>query len=280
MKKNHYKFLCIVFASTVVLLGLTLILQNNRISDLSSRLDYYEEPVTEAAEHIIAHRGASGEEQEHTFESYDLAIEYGAKYIEQDLIFSKDGTLYVHHDASIKNADGSKTKISDCSDNDLNSMGVISMESVLDRYESNDVVFVIEVRAPEGDNYNGKTQIEALLELLNNYNLSDRIIIQGWQEEPLKAAKDYDSRIRTMFLTADQNGINCAIQSNYVDIVSAIVDCMTAENIQAAHNAGKIYCAYTLNSKQDIVRAIQMGVDMYFTNYTAKAIMLEKTYRT
>lgn len=36
-------------------------------------------------DYVILHRGASGEEIEHTFKAYDLALNYGTKYIEQEL---------------------------------------------------------------------------------------------------------------------------------------------------------------------------------------------------
>ena len=42
---------------------------------------------------VIAHRGASGERPEHTLESYRLAIEEGADYIEPDLVMTRDGVL-------------------------------------------------------------------------------------------------------------------------------------------------------------------------------------------
>ncbi|MBA2534784.1 MAG: glycerophosphodiester phosphodiesterase, partial [Rubrobacter sp.] len=49
----------------------------------------------------IGHRGASGYAPEHTFASYDLAIELGADYIEQDLQLTKDGVLVVLHDETL-----------------------------------------------------------------------------------------------------------------------------------------------------------------------------------
>ncbi|WP_439500343.1 glycerophosphodiester phosphodiesterase family protein, partial [Bosea sp. (in: a-proteobacteria)] len=42
---------------------------------------------------IVGHRGASGHRPEHTLESYKLAIEQGADFIEPDLVATKDGVL-------------------------------------------------------------------------------------------------------------------------------------------------------------------------------------------
>jgi glycerophosphoryl diester phosphodiesterase len=50
---------------------------------------------------IIGHRGASGHRPEHTLESYRLAVEMGADYIEPDLVATKDGVLVARHENEI-----------------------------------------------------------------------------------------------------------------------------------------------------------------------------------
>ena len=50
---------------------------------------------------VIAHRGASGKRPEHTIESYRLAIEEGADYIEPDLVMTRDGVLIARHENEI-----------------------------------------------------------------------------------------------------------------------------------------------------------------------------------
>jgi len=58
---------------------------------------------------VIAHRGASGERPEHTLESYRLAIEQGADYIEPDLVMTRDGVLIARHENEI----GGTTDVAD-----------------------------------------------------------------------------------------------------------------------------------------------------------------------
>lgn len=58
---------------------------------------------------VIAHRGASGERPEHTLESYRLAIEQGADYIEPDLVVTRDGVLIARHENEI----GGTTDVAD-----------------------------------------------------------------------------------------------------------------------------------------------------------------------
>ncbi len=50
---------------------------------------------------VIGHRGAAGHLPEHTLESYALAIELGADYIEPDLVATKDGVLIARHEPNI-----------------------------------------------------------------------------------------------------------------------------------------------------------------------------------
>ena len=50
---------------------------------------------------VIGHRGACGYRPEHTLESYRLAIELGADYIEPDLVMTRDGVLVARHENEI-----------------------------------------------------------------------------------------------------------------------------------------------------------------------------------
>lgn len=50
---------------------------------------------------VIAHRGASGYLPEHTLEAKALAYGQGADYLEQDVVASRDGRLFVLHDIQL-----------------------------------------------------------------------------------------------------------------------------------------------------------------------------------
>ncbi len=58
---------------------------------------------------VIAHRGASGYRPEHTLESYRLAIQMGADYVEPDLVPTRDGVLVARHENEI----GGTTDVAD-----------------------------------------------------------------------------------------------------------------------------------------------------------------------
>lgn len=50
---------------------------------------------------VIGHRGSSGYRPEHTFGSYQFALDIGADVVEQDLVPTRDGHLVVRHEPEI-----------------------------------------------------------------------------------------------------------------------------------------------------------------------------------
>lgn len=66
--------------------------------------------LTGEAPLVIGHRGASGTLPEHTLESYKLAIEQGADFVEPDLVLTKDGVMIARHEPMIDNTTDVATK--------------------------------------------------------------------------------------------------------------------------------------------------------------------------
>jgi glycerophosphoryl diester phosphodiesterase len=50
---------------------------------------------------VIGHRGACGYAPEHTLASYFLAMQYGADFVEPDLVMTRDGVLVARHENEI-----------------------------------------------------------------------------------------------------------------------------------------------------------------------------------
>ena len=75
-----------------------------------------------------------------------------------------------------------------------------------------------------------------------------------------------------------QSTFDQACDEPCVDIVSANASngLMNQTDVALAHSKGKQINFWTLNSTKDIITAIQIGDDSYFTDYTGKAFELEK----
>lgn len=229
--------------------------------------------------HVIAHRGGGGEEIEHTFAAYDLAILYGVEYIEQDAVLSRDGTLWVSHDLSALRMTGADRDYADMTDEEIGMLDVLrtdekihSLQSVFDRYGET-VHYVVELK--END-----AAVGAFLSLLGEYpKLAEDggITVQAWTVTALESLKEADGRLRTLYLSADDS-MEEALASEYVDIIALNGTYMDKRHIGEIRVAGKEACFWTINSTEDIKEAIRLGADSYFTDFPGKAILLEKKF--
>lgn len=236
--------------------------------------------VDSACEHVISHRGASGEETEHTAAAYDLAILYGSKYIEQDVVTSKDGTLYVSHDSSAQKITGVDKLYSEMTDEEIDELRtvdgqkILKLSEVFDKY-GDSVTYVIELKDKE-------SQVDIFAALVKEYGNEDSIIVQCFDIAALEALEPIFPDMKKMYLIDKKEDFEAGLNLDFVDILAVCAwkdGLMSEENCKKAHDAGKEFNVWTINLTQEIIRAIEMDVDSYFTNYTAKALALEKIYR-
>jgi glycerophosphoryl diester phosphodiesterase len=151
---------------------------------------------------VIAHRGASAYAPEHTFAAYDLALEQGADYLEQDLQMTADGVLVVLHDDTLdRTARGpaesctgtvpTKTlaQLRECevgswfneaypdlADPAFDELPIPTMEEIIERYGTG-TRYYIEIKAPDAS----PGMEEALLAVLDDAGLTSEAAIDSRQ---------------------------------------------------------------------------------------------------
>jgi glycerophosphoryl diester phosphodiesterase len=165
---------------------------------------------------IISHRGASAYAPEHTFAAWDLALDMGADYIEQDLQMTKDGVLIVMHDESVNRTvrggpagcvrDLLHAELSGCEVGswfneafpdraraEFAREAIPTLDEVLARY-SGRASFYIETKQPEA----APGMEAALLALLRRHGLLRpaaqdwRVLIQSFSEASLRRVHEMD----------------------------------------------------------------------------------------
>ncbi len=232
------------------------------------------------ASHVYSHRGSAGPE-EHSFKAYDAAIEAGSRYIEPDVVMSSDGVLYVSHDLnavtmtgyngmyeyiSSETVDGLKTEAGN---------KILRLSEVFDRY-GKDINYVIELKD------NSDKCLLAFEKLVDDTGLSDVITVQSMKAETLEILDKKYPDMPKLFVCWNQGDFDYVLDKPYVDIISVRADVetgiLTESNCKAAHEAGKKFSAWTLDTEDAIKKAIDMGVDTYFTNDTPLALEIEREY--
>ena len=230
-----------------------------------------------AAQHVYSHRGSAGA-NEHSFKAYDDAIAAGSIYIEQDLVLSQDGVLFVSHDLSADSMTGISRMYSSMSAEEIDGMKtkaggkVLRLSEVFDRYGKT-VNYVIEMKA-----YEDSRMIDSFKELVDKYGYQDIITVQCADIHPLRKLEEIYPDMTKLYVCRSEWGFDTSINEPYIDIISVKEWLMTAERCQTAHEKGKKFSAWTLDSEASIRNAIDMGVDTYFTNDTPLALSIEKDY--
>ncbi len=232
------------------------------------------------ASHVYSHRGSAGPE-EHTFKAYDAAIEAGSRYIEPDVVMSSDGVLYVSHDLNAVTMTGYNGMYEYISSETIDGLKteagnkILRLSEVFDRY-GKDINYVIELKD------NSDKCLLAFEKLVDESGLSDVITVQSMKAETLEILDKKYPDMPKLFVCWNQGDFDYVLDKPYVDIISVRADVetgiLTESNCKAAHEAGKKFSAWTLDTEDAIKNAIDMGVDTYFTNDTPLALRLEREY--
>ena len=232
----------------------------------------------EVASHVYSHRGSAGPE-EHSFKAYDAAIKAGSRYIEQDVVITSDNVLYVSHDLNAVTMTGYNGMYEYISSETVDGLTteagnkILRLSEVFDKY-GKDINYVIELKP------NSDACIEAFEKLVDEYGFSDVITVQSLYPEVLETLEEKYPDMTKLYVAWSQADFDYVVDKPYADIISvkAAAGLMTEANCEAAHENGKLFSAWTLDSEETIKKAIDMGVDTYFTNDTPLALRLEREY--
>ena len=232
----------------------------------------------EVASHVYSHRGSAGPE-EHSFKAYDAAIKAGSRYIEQDVVITSDNVLYVSHDLNAVTMTGYNGMYEYISSKTVDGLTteagnkILRLSEVFDKY-GRDINYVIELKP------NSDACIEAFEKLVDEYGFSDVITVQSMYPEVLETLEEKYPDMTKLYVAWSQADFDYVVDKPYADIISvkAAAGLMTEANCEAAHENGKLFSAWTLDSEETIKKAIDMGVDTYFTNDTPLALKLEREY--
>ncbi|MEZ5181573.1 MAG: glycerophosphodiester phosphodiesterase family protein [Acidimicrobiales bacterium] len=246
----------------------------------------------DAAVVVIAHRGASADAPEHTFAAYDLALEQGADYLEQDLQLTEDGMLVVLHDPYLdRTARGPEAQctgpVAEHPASDLASCEVGSwfatrftgeviptFAEVLDRYAGRASLYV-EVKSPAE-----QPGIEdALLELLDAADLPvvdptlPPVVVQSFSGESLRSIHASHPDLPLVQLIPAEAGAPTpdALDeiATYAVAIGPAKALVTEELVAAAHGRCLDVHPYTVEDPDEMASLLDLGVGGMFANSPA-----------
>lgn len=161
---------------------------------------------------VVGHRGLPSEAPENTIPSYIEAAKHGIKFVENDIMPTKDGVWVVSHDDNLVRMTGYDGEIKDMTLKEVQSHpltkganidkypGLVTptFESWLQTLKQYDLYPVIELKT------NSKTaNYREVIDLLKKYDLYDRTTLISFEEEPLQIIREFDKTIRMQWLSEE-----------------------------------------------------------------------------
>ncbi len=246
---------------------------------------------------IVAHRGASGHAPEHTIPAYDLAIEMGAEYIEQDVLPTADGVLVVIHDDTLdRTARGPEANCTgNVSEKTLEQLKTCDMgswfnerypDSAREEYVGLQIPTLEEVFQRYGQSANYYIEIkpntatdgsveQTLLDLIKQYDLYDgmlarrQVLVQSFIPVSLLNMFALDPQVPLVQLFAAGATVAAPVVASYafgVGPSTAEMD-LNPYMVEEAHLLGMAIHPYTVNSEDDLASMAARCVDGIFTNF-------------
>lgn len=257
---------------------------------------------------IAAHRGGAMHRPENTISAFDHAVELGVEVLEFDMVMTADDQLVVHHDATInpdicrpdpgsdvvagavRGLTQAQTRQFDCGTQvrgiyavqgrvAVPGARIPTVDEVLARYRSADVVFYAETKMPKpiaGVANVDPVEFAALVEaLVRRHGVEDRFILQSSDYRTIDALYAINPRIRSCLLGAHNWGHRdflATLQRHHARCILLRDSIAGKEDVTALQDAGIQVYSEVVDTPEAWRTYLDLGVDVLFTNNPEGAI--------
>ena len=224
--------------------------------------------------HIYAFSGSSSEER-YTMEAFDSAVAAGCVCLAMPVVASGDGSLYVANDDYLYDMTGLDAYLSGMTEGQIAEVktrggsSLVRLSDVFEKYGT-DIAYVIEIKYPNDRN------IMAFTEEIKKAGTMDVTSVSSLYFDALSRVESEFPDMPKIFISENEEDMNVAQARESVDTIAVEKELMTGENLSAVRESGKKFGAWTLGSEEEISKAVEMGLDSYFTDEGALAVSIEK----
>ena len=217
---------------------------------------------------ITAHRGDTSLYPENTIEAFKSAVEKQTDWIELDIQETKDKKIVVSHDANLKRVAGIDRNIYDMTYDEVESVKlseignirIPSLEEVLKWMILTNVKLNIELKPYTDDG----SLVKNTIDLIEKYHLEDRVVLSSGKYSILENIKEINKEIQTAYIMSIAYGD--LLKLDKADNFSLEASMINASLIKKAHNNGKEIYAWTVDSKDNINKMLELNVDNIITD--------------
>ena len=228
---------------------------------------------------ITAHRGASMQRPENTMSAFEEAANQGADWIELDVHESRDGKIFVMHDPNFWRTTGVDANVWEMDWEDIAKLDVGSsyskeyageriplLSEVLEFAKERGLMLNIELK-PTGHE---KALVKRVLNLVEEYEFEDQCIITSQSYQAVQNVRTWNPNVRTAYVSGLAYGsVSRMTAADAFSVQSVSISRSLVRNL---HNRGIEVFAWTVDSRKNINRCINLGVDNIITNNVPLAI--------
>ncbi|MFT4030200.1 MAG: glycerophosphodiester phosphodiesterase family protein [Protaetiibacter sp.] len=214
---------------------------------------------------ISGHRGAAGTAPENTIRSFRAAISDGAGTVELDLQRSADHALIVMHDSTVDRTTGGTGRVNDLELSRIRELraGGEPVPTFTEVLDAIDAPIQVEVKDP--------LAVEPLIALLRERpEIGARVVLSGFSEEVLRELAAAVPEVPRGLIC---RGYDDTLLGRLADLGCEVVYSgwpgLTADAVRALHDAGLSVAAWNVNTREELARALALGVDEISTDHPA-----------
>lgn len=252
-------------------------------------------PVT-TRPRVVAHRGASEDEAEHTLAAYERALSDGADGVECDVRLTRDGVLVCVHDRRIDRTSTGRGRVSaleladlaeldfaswhrssaDASEApDRDRSGVLTLDRLLEVVAGCGRPIEVAIETKHPTRYAGLVEL-TLAELLAKHQLAPAapdaqvsVRVMSFSASSIRRVRDLAPGVPTVYLLSRlprryRHGFLPA--SAFAAGPSVRLLHAHPSYVEQVHAAGGEVHVWTVNSPQDVAYVADLGVDVIITN--------------
>ena len=212
---------------------------------------------------VTAHRGGAGYSEENTMDAFRNAAEMGVKSVELDVRKTKDGQLVVYHNATIPSGKTTK-KVADLTLNQLLKLNpnIPTLDEVMAYLSETDMEAMVELKVSGVE--------RAVLECAEQNGMQERATYGSFSSSVIQTIKKLRPESETIYIISNPTVFNDIVKNPSrlsFDAASVALGLLTEDAVCSLHLSGKRVLAWTLNSIEEIQRAIEIGVDGVISDY-------------
>lgn len=233
---------------------------------------------------VFGHRGARASAPENTMSAFQLALDMGAEGIELDVMLSADGVPVVCHDFTLERTTDGSGKVRDHTVVELQALDagahysaayqgerLPTLAQVLERF-GHQLYVNIELKSASAGNDGLET---AVVDLVRRYNMAERIIFSSFNPLSLWRAKRLAPHMaRGLLYSFDMPLLlrqAWAAPLLGLDAVHPGHSMIDQDYLRWARRKGYHINTWTVNEPDEMIRLIDLGVDILITDRPALA---------